>query len=60
MELYWLGFFAGLLFFCSILNLITVIHYRIKINKIDELLTKTQKINDQLIEATEKDKKNET
>lgn len=52
MEQYWLGFFAGLLFFCAILNLITLIHYRIKINKIDELLTKTQKINDQLIQAT--------
>lgn len=57
MEQYWLGFFAGLLFFCSILNLITLIHYRIKINKIDELLTRAQQINDQLIQATENDKK---
>lgn len=52
MELYWLGFFGGLLFFCSILNIITIIHYKIKINKIDELLTRTQQINDQLIQAT--------
>lgn len=51
---YWQGFFTGLLFFCAILNLITVIHYRIKINKIDELLTNTQKIYDQLIEANRK------
>lgn len=57
MEQYWNGFFAGLLFFCAILNLLSAIHCRRKINKVDELLKKTQKINNQLIQATEKNKR---
>jgi uncharacterized membrane protein len=48
MEQYWLGFFAGLLFFVSILNLITLIEYKRKNKQLSNLI---QKIKEQ----TEKD-----